>query len=125
MLRLLLATPRPEAMQAFAAALSSIPEVRLQQVASGAAALEATRASVPHLVIIDAGLPDIAPLELVQQLLLVNALVNTAVVSPLPEANFHEASEGLGILARLPLEPGMSEAANLLHKLRKILGQVG
>ena len=83
MLRIVLATARPEAMQAFAAALSSDPEVRLQQVASGAEALEAARTSAPHLVIIDADLPDTAPLDLVQKLLMVNAMVNTAVVSPL------------------------------------------
>ena len=124
MLRLVLATTRPEALQAFAAALSSDPEVDLQQVASGAAALEAARASALHLVIIDADLPDIASLDLVQKLLMVNAMVNTAVLSLLPDAEFHEASEGLGILGRLPTEPGMSEAADLVHKLRKVLGLV-
>jgi len=122
MLRLVLATTRPKALEVFAAALSSDPEVRLQQVASGDAAQEATRAFVPHLVIIDADLPDLGPLDLVQKLLMVNAMVNTAVISPLADAEFHEASEGLGVLGRLPLEPGLREAADLLHKLRKVLG---
>jgi DNA-binding NarL/FixJ family response regulator len=125
MLRLVLATIRLKALQAFAAALSSDPEVRLQQVASGAAALEAARSSNPDLVIIDADLPDTPPLDLVQKLLLVNAMVNTAVVSPLADAEFHEASEGLGILGSLPLEPGRREAVDLLLKLRKVLGRVG
>jgi len=125
MLRLVLATTRPEAMQAFAAALSSDPEVDLQQVASGAAALEAARASALHLVIIDSHLPDTAPFDLVQKLLMVNAMVNTAVVSPLSGEEFHEASEGLGILGRLPIEPGMGEAADLLRRLRKVLGLIG
>ena len=125
MLRLVLATTRLKALQAFAAALSSDPEVRLQQVASGAAALEAARSSNPDLVIIDADLPDTPSLDLVQKLLLVNAMVNTAVVSPLADAEFHEASEGLGILGSLPLEPGRSEAIDLLLKLRKVLGRVG
>ena len=109
-------------MQAFAAALSSNPEVNLQQVISGAEALEAARTSAPHLVIIDADLPDTAPLDLVQKLLMVNAMVNTAVVSPLSDEEFHEASEGLGILGRLPNDPGMSDAGELLHKLRTVLG---
>lgn len=125
MLRLVLATTRPEVRQAFAVALSSDPEVRLQQVASGAAALEAARASALHLVIIDSDLPDTAPFDLVQKLLLVNAMVNTAVVSPLADAEFHEASEGLGILGRLPLDPGIKDIVDLLHKLRKVLGQLG
>ena len=121
MLHIVLATARPQAMQAFAAALSSNPEVNLQSVISGAEALEAARTS-PHLVIIDADLPDTTPLDLAQKLLLVNAMVNTAVVSPLSDEEFHEASEGLGILGRLPNDPGMSDADELLHKLRKVLG---
>lgn len=121
MLHIVLATARPQAMQAFAAALSSNPEVDLQSVISGAEALEAAR-TAPHLVIIDADLPDTAPLDLAQKLLMVNAMVNTAVVSPLSDEEFHEASEGLGILGRLPNDPGMSDADELLHKLRLVLG---
>ena len=92
---------------------------------SGAEALETAEASAPHLVIIDTGLPDYEPLELVQKLLMVNAMVNTAVVSPLSEEEFHEASEGLGVLARLPGEPGETDAADLLDKLRMVLGVTG
>ena len=122
MLHIVLATARPKAMQAFAEALASNPQVNLQRVISGAEALEAARTTTPHLVIIDAGFPDIAPLELVQKLLMVNAMVNTAVVSPLSDEEFHEASEGFGILGRLPNEPGMTDAGELLHKLRTVLG---
>lgn len=122
MLRIVLATNRPKALQAFAADLSSNPEVNLQRVISGAEALEAARTTAPHLVIIDADLPDTAPLALVQKLLLVNAMVNTAVLSPLSDEEFHEASEGLGILGRLPNDPGMSDADEVLHKLRTVLG---
>jgi len=122
MLHIVLATARPNAMQAFAEALSSNPEVNLQRVVSGAEALEAVRTASPHLVIIDADLPDTAPLALVQKLLMVNAMVHTAVVSPLSDEEFHEASEGLGILGRLPNDPGMSDAGELLHKLKTVLG---
>jgi DNA-binding NarL/FixJ family response regulator len=122
MLRIVLATARPQAMQGFAEALSSNPAVNLQRVSSGAEALEAARATSPHLMIIDADLTDTAPLDLVQNLLMVNAMVNTAVVSPLSDEEFHEASEGLGILTRLPNHPGMSDANELLKKLRAVLG---
>jgi DNA-binding NarL/FixJ family response regulator len=122
MLQIVLATARPQAMQVFAAALASNPGVNLQQVISGAEALEAARTTAPHLVIIDTDLPDTAPLDLVQKLLMVNAMVNTAVVSPLSDEEFHEAAEGLGILGRLPDDPGVSDAGELLHKLRTVLG---
>ncbi len=121
MLRIVLATARLKDLQAFAEALASDPEVHLTPVVSGAEALEAGRASAPHLVIIDAGLADAEPLELVKKLLLVNAMVNTAVLSPLSEEEFHEASEGLGVLGRVPVEPGRDDAADLLSKLRGLL----
>ena len=122
MLLIVLATARPEALRSFAAALSSDPEVQLKQVATGAEALEAGRTFAPQLMVIDY-LPDTEPLSLVQKLLTVNAMVNTAVVSPLADEEFHEASEGLGILGRLPAEPGTGEAADLLQKLRQVLGR--
>lgn len=122
MLHLVLATARPEAMQAFAAALTTDPAVSLHSVNSGAEALEVARTTAPHLVIIDAELPDMAPLDLVQKLLIVNAMVNTVVVSPLSDEEFHEASEGLGILGRLPNDPGKHDAGEMLHKLRTVLG---
>ena len=122
MLLIVLASARPEAWLAFAAALASDPEVQLKQVATGTEALEAGRTLAPHLMVIDY-LPDTEPLSLVQKLLTVNALVNTAVVSPLSDEEFHEASEGLGILGRLPEKPGIGEAADLLQKLRQVLGR--
>jgi DNA-binding NarL/FixJ family response regulator len=122
MLLIVLATSRPQALEAFAAALSSNPEVQVQFAPNGAAALEATRTVAPQLVIIDQGLADAEPLELVQKLLIVNAMVNTAVISPLSEDEFHEASEGLGVLASLPETPGAAEAADLLNKLQTVLG---
>jgi DNA-binding response OmpR family regulator len=125
MLDIILATARPEALQAFADALSSDTEVHLKRVHSGTEALDAVRTSCPQLVIVDSDLPDMAPLGLVQQLLRVNAMVNTAVLSPLTEAEFHEESEGLGILGRLPTAPGSRDAAELLEKLRRILGLGG
>ncbi len=123
MLNIILASSRPEAMPAFVEALSSDARVRLKQVYSGAEALAAVRAAAPHLVIIDSELPDSAsaPLDLVQKLLLLNAMVNTAVISPLSEDQFHEQSEGFGVLSRLPITPDAGDAATLLLKLQQIL----
>jgi DNA-binding response OmpR family regulator len=123
MLRIVLATTRPKAWRPFAAALTSNSEVHLDYVVSGAEALDSVRTSAPHLVIVDSDLPDRAPLDLVQKLITINAMVNTAVVSSLPDQEFHEVSEGLGVLIRLSEVPGRSEAGNLLHKLRMVLGE--
>lgn len=125
MLNILLATTRPEAMQPFTEALSSDPEVHLDQVASSVDVLAAVRAFAPHLVVIDSSMPDTDPLSLIPKLLRINAMVNTAVISPLSEKEFHEASEGLGVLSRVPVVPDRSDAVALLVKLRSILGVMG
>ena len=124
MLRIVLAATRPEIIHAFAEYLSSDPEVHLQPVASGAAALNAVRTSSPHLVVIDSDLPDTTSLSLVPELIMANAMVNTAVVSSLSEEDFHEASEGLGVLAHLPVNPGRSDASELLRRLKEVLGEM-
>jgi DNA-binding response OmpR family regulator len=124
MLCILLVSARQETIHFFAQGLASDPEVHLNQVASGAEALSSVRTAPPHLAVIDSELPDTEPLPLVQELLMVNAMVNTAVVSPLSDEEFHEGSEGLGILAHLPLMPGKNDAVELLNKLRQILGLI-
>ncbi len=122
MLHILLATTRLETTHPFVETLSADSQVQLDRAASAAEVIEAVRASAPHLVIIDYKLPDAESLGLVSKILMVNAMVNSAVVSPLSEQEFHEASEGLGVLSHLPLEPGKTDATRLLKGLRKILG---
>lgn len=124
MLRVLLATTRREAINPFIEGLGSDPEVCLDLAGSGAEVLEAVRTNAPQLVIIDSELPDTKAQSLIPELLMINAMTNTAVVSPLSDEEFHEASEGLGILTRLPLIPGRSDAAELLQKLRMVSGLI-
>lgn len=121
MLRIVLATVRRKEMYPFVEALNSFGEVFLAQAASGAEALNMTRLDSPHLVIIDDDLPDIDSLDLARELLVVNAMVNSAICSDLSEEEFHQASEGLGVLSRLPLTPVGADAAPLLQKLKNIL----
>jgi two-component SAPR family response regulator len=75
----------------------------------------------PHLIIIDEALGQTEGLDMARKVVLVNALVNIALVSTLSEADFHEAAEGLGILSRLPLNPGEAHAKMLIGKLEKVL----
>jgi hypothetical protein len=48
-------------------------------------------------------------------------MVNCAAVSSLVSEDFHEQSEGLGILMQLPVRPGQEHAEILLGKLKSIL----
>jgi DNA-binding response OmpR family regulator len=122
MLRILLVSARPEALGSFYDYLTGQPEVTLQPAASGAEALQLARAGSPHLVIIDQELPDSSPFKLVPDLLMTDAMINTAVVSSLSEEEFHETFEGLGIMARIAPDPTAEDARKLMATLKDILG---
>lgn len=122
MLSILLITARLQKHTDFTQALSSDVQVRVDSVSSASEALHVLRMAPPHLAVVDVDLPDAQPMVLVQQMLMVNAMVNTAVVSAMSEDEFHEASEGLGVLCPLPLDPGKGDALALLAKLKSVMG---
>jgi CheY-like chemotaxis protein len=72
------------------------------------------------LVIVDEHLGDMDGIAFVRLLVKAYPLVNTAIVSALTVEEFHEATEGLGVLMQLPLEPREKEAEALLAVLAKI-----
>jgi DNA-binding response OmpR family regulator len=123
MMRILLVSARSEELGPFQDYLAADPAVSLQLAASGADALRLVRSGSPHLVIIDHKLPDTRPLMLVTELLMIDAMTNTALVSSLTDEAFHEDCEGLGVMARLPVQPTAADAAMLLQTLIQLTGQ--
>jgi len=73
-----------------------------------------------NLVIVDQQLGDIDGISFVKQLVKINPLINTAIVSDLAAEDFHEATEGLGVLMQLPKEPQEKDGDTLLTILEKI-----
>jgi hypothetical protein len=74
----------------------------------------------PIGVVIDENLPDMPGLDLVRRLLRINAMINTVVVSALPPDAFHEAGEGLGIMAQLPPQPTWEDARTILDNFKRM-----
>jgi hypothetical protein len=70
------------------------------------------------VVVVDNPTRDNSALGLVRRLIEVNAFAHTAVLSDRSDEEFHHLSEGLGILAKLPIRPGRVEAKRLLGQLR-------
>jgi len=97
-------------------------DVKLVPVATGAAGLEQLKNKRLDLVIVDEQLDDMSGVDFVKQLVKVNPLANTAIVGSLPDAEFHEVTEGLGVLMQLPPQPGERDAEALLAVLSKIFG---
>jgi CheY-like chemotaxis protein len=96
--------------------------VELIPVVTGAAGLGQLRGKPIDLVIVDEQLEDMSGIEFVRRLITVNPLANTAIVGALTEDNFHEATEGMGVLMQLPRQPTEQDAETLLALLAKISG---
>ena len=88
---------------------------------SGSDALSMVAEKAFDLVVADEFLVDMTGLDLVKMVISKRPMVNCAVVSSLLPADFHEASEGLGVLMQLPDGPSREHARQLLQHLKKIL----
>jgi len=119
-LRIVLVTPEPDHFQDLAKGLASNSQVRISWAVSRAEAIETASKGTPELMIIDSRVDDISGLDLVRDLIMVNAGISMAVVSNLSAEDFHTAAEGLGIMAQLTPSPDGSTAKRLLSRLEKI-----
>lgn len=117
---ILLVTSRADQLAAFEQALRSDANVELITIGTAEEAIDAAVRLVPVMAIVDQQVPGGEALGIVQRLLSVNAFIHTAVLTDMDEAVFHERSEGLGVLAGLPLRPDSADAADLLAKLREM-----
>ena len=86
----------------------------LQQAASLEDAAPIIRDTPPVLAILDLGIEGKALRQAVIDIMMINASVHTAVVSDMDPDEFHEATEGLGILMPLPTSPKADDAERLL-----------
>ena len=120
MLKLLLVTTNQENFSDFARALAGHNDVEVAWADSGKKALEMVSATPVDLVVADENLVDMTGLRLAFQLLYVNPMVNCSVVSSLTAEQFHEASEGLGLLAQMPPRPDSDHAEELLSRLKDL-----
>ena len=100
----------------------NLSERSMHWASTGAEALALVKDSPVDLVIADEQLGDMPGLAFVEQLVKVNPMINTAAISTLSKADYHEASEGLGVLMQLPARPGQDDGKALMAYLNKILG---
>ncbi len=116
---IVVATNRPDALEDFLGPLRSMDGAEVALAGDGAAALDIVAARSPQFVLVDEGLADLEPFALVTEIMKINAMINTVVLSPLSAEDFHEASEGLGILACVPLAPVEGDGVLLAEKLAR------
>jgi CheY-like chemotaxis protein len=100
----------------FIQTLQKNDDVSLVMVSSGREALDIISRKPHDLVIAAASLRDMDGLQFARDLVACSPMTNCAVSSDMPPDAFHEASEGLGLLAQLPVLPGPADAAAMLEK---------
>jgi len=120
MIKILLLTPEREMFSEFAAVLNKKDDVELFWAESGQSALKMLGNTPSDLVVVNENLGDMTGIEFMKKLLPINPMINSAAVSPLSPEEFHEASEGLGVLMQLPVSPGKLDAENLLQRLNDL-----
>lgn len=82
--------------------------------------LEAAGSGDVDIVVVAEELKDSSGLAFAKQLVMLNPLVNCALVSPLYPQEFHEQTEGLGLLMQLPGNPKKDDAERFVDVLEKI-----
>lgn len=122
MYTLVLVSPRMGDLNDFTATISAQPDITIHQVDSRKDALRMVRERNPHLVIIDQEIRDKNPLDLVMELLAVNAMINTTMITSMDADEWHEKSEGLGMMPPISDPPTEKDALALLQAFRKMPG---
>ena len=119
-IKILLVSQDESSMSAFKAGLKE-NQVQAAWAESGSNAIVKIAEESFDLVVTDENLGDMTGLEFIETVISKKPMVNCAAVSSLLPADFHEASEGLGILMQLPVRPGQEHAEKLLGQLKTIL----
>jgi DNA-binding response OmpR family regulator len=120
MQRILIITPDRSHLAEFARRIAENQDLQVAWAPDGQAAVADVMRYPPLAAVIDEILPDMPGLDLVRRLIQINALILTAVVSELAPDAFHEAAEGLGIMAQLPRVPAPADADAFVAGLKRL-----
>ncbi len=120
MAQILLVSNNPANFSEFASELKEKDAIQLLMVESAQEALRKAESTSLDVVVTDEELSDGKGLELVKQLVQKFPLVNCVMVNTLPADDFHEYTEGLGVLMQLPPQPTREEAKKMLSILDSI-----
>jgi len=70
-----------------------------------------------NLAVVDGLLPGLEVRGFLQDLLRINSLLHTTVISGMPETELFQHCEGMGVLCAVPSEPGWSDGVRVMNQL--------
>jgi DNA-binding response OmpR family regulator len=117
-MHVVIVTDRRDALHDFAQGLGR--DVEWTDSAAGVLA----RATNPpwQLIVLDAMMPGLDYKAFLLDLLKVNAMLNTVVITDMDAEAFHHDSEGLGVLCAVPARPGRADGVRAMDLLCTLLG---
>ena len=121
MITILLISNEKETLSNIESYLEQSNRAEIVRAKSGEEALNILSAKAIDLVVADENLQDMSGLEFIKKMVRISPMSNCAVVSSLSSNDFHEASEGLGVLMQLPERPDENHGEMLFHKLSNVL----
>lgn len=121
---IIMATSQPAAWREFLRTLEDESGMPIAVVATANEIIQAAHGKDLKAVILARDLQGMTAAELVQRLITTNAMVHVAWASAQTEEQFHQATEGLGILMKLSPTPDVSEARCLAERLSKMSGAI-
>ena len=92
----------------------------VRQAGSLEQGMELVRQQAPALL--DLGLEPEELRKAVIDILMVNAMIHTAAVSPMTAAEFHDKMEGLGMLMSLPVDFSVQDVEKMMTALEGLAG---
>ncbi len=120
-LNFLILTINQKSLSDFISILKNLGDIKIYITPSGKRAFEIIDEKEFDLIITDEILQDMTGLDFARMLVLMHPMINCAVINSLSHEEFHEASEGLGLIMQLPHRPGERVASELLEQLSVIL----
>ena len=121
MIRLILIGPSARLQHTIEGMLKSYDDIEVVNAFTKWKALDLMAEQHFDLAVIDEFVGKQSGAEVAEKLVTIDPMMNCALLSPLSEEEFHEMTEGLGILAQLSLNPAASEIDQLVEKVRKLL----
>jgi DNA-binding NtrC family response regulator len=121
MMHILMVSEKPSGLDALREGLLKQPQVQVDVVASVDEAMVRINEALPALVVMDEIVGGVPGKNLIEGMIKKNPFINTALVSPLSPEDFHEHTEGLGILMKVDKHAGESQAKDMVEQLQKLL----
>jgi DNA-binding NtrC family response regulator len=120
MKQIILAAADQDALTDFSSALAQTSGLEIIPASTREEALAAAGDMNALLVVLDGQMDGTGGKQLLMDIINTNAMINSAVMGDMPDDQFHEEMEGLGILMQLPLKPTAADAQGLWQYFKEV-----